>query len=128
MSAFSTPFQHEVRSAAACIRESRSRRRRIFPSLAKNAGRALLALITCAIVVGSGGHFCGAIIGLFGSSFVIDAGQSLSVTAAVSGSPTITWSLADSACGCGTISNSTAANRSPVKDIYPVETAMQIRS
>src|SRR5882757_5256717 len=111
MYASSAPFLQEVRSAAASIRESRSRRRRIFPLSAKDAGIRLIALIICAIVVGCGGYFCGLITELSGSSFVIDAGQSLPVTATVSGSPVITWSLAGSACsagGCGTLSNQTA--------------------
>jgi len=107
-------FLQEARSAVASMRESRSRRRRIFPLTAKNAGKALIALITCAIVIGcgSGGYFCG-ITSLSGTSFVIDAGQSLPVTATGFGNPDINWSIAGPACSgsaCGTISNQTGTN------------------
>ena len=108
MHASSAPFLPEIHSASAGMCESRSRHRPIFPSFTKNVSKTLLALVTCAMVIGCCGYFRAAIIELSDSPIII------------------TWSLACSTDGGRTISNRTSANSLPVEDIYPAETVIQI--
>ncbi len=67
---------------------------------------ALLAIAGC----GSGGYPGSGIASLSSSSIVLDAGQSITVSATISDSEQINWTLSQSGCGstsCGTLSSST---------------------
>ena len=69
----------------------------------------MLALVGC----GSGGYAGGGIVSLSSSAVTIDAGQSFEVTATLSGSPTVSWSLTSSACtgsGCGSLASTSGAS------------------
>lgn len=59
---------------------------------------------------GSGGYAGGGIVSLSKSSITLDAGQSITVTAAISDSAQVDWSVPQSGCGsqgCGSLSTST---------------------
>jgi hypothetical protein len=79
----------------------------------KKTGFALFAAFGFALGVtgcGSGGYPGGGIASLSSSSIVLDAGQSITVSATISNSEQISWNLSQSGCGstsCGTLSSST---------------------
>ena len=61
---------------------------------------------------GGGGYAGGGISSLSATSFVLDAGQSMPVTANLTGSFAVAWSFTGTSCsgtGCGTLSSSTGA-------------------
>ncbi len=62
---------------------------------------------------GGGGYAGGGISSLSATSFVLDAGQSMPVTANLSGSFEVAWSFTGASCsgtGCGTLSSSTGTS------------------
>src|SRR5579875_23372 len=79
----------------------------------KKTGFALFAAFGFALGVtgcGSGGYPGGGIASLSSSSIVLDAGQSITVSATISNYEQISWNLSQSGCGstsCGTLSSST---------------------
>jgi hypothetical protein len=91
---------HEIAS------DSASRGKRVFFVFA-----IMLSLLLSGC--GGGGYAGGGISSLSATSFTLDAGQSMPVTANLSGSYGVTWTLSGIACsgtGCGTVSASTGAS------------------
>ena len=85
---------------------------RIGAIFSKTAALWMIAIACFGLLTGcgSGGYAGGGIVSLSSSAVVIDAGQAFSVTATVSSTPIITWSLAGSSCTgnvCGTLSSTT---------------------
>ena len=79
--------------------------------------QVLLAALTAMLCLtmsncGGGGYAGGGIASLSATSFVLDAGQSVNVTANLSGSYTVGWAFTGSTCNgaaCGALSSSTGA-------------------
>ena len=75
----------------------------------------VFAVMLCLLLsgCGGGGYAGGGISSLSATSFVLDAGQSMPVTANLSGSFALAWSLSGASCsgtGCGTLSSATGTS------------------
>src|SRR5580698_3709289 len=83
-----------------------------------NRSVALLLMLSIMVVMavsgcGSGGYAGGGITSLSATSLVLDAGQSIGITATVSGNYSPAWAFSGTSCSasaCGTLSATTGAS------------------
>jgi hypothetical protein len=103
------PISHPCVSSARCLDGNMAALRVDRPRLSIRDAALLMVVIACVAVTGcgSGGYAGGGITSLSSSAITIDAGQSIQITASLSGDEPVAWTMGGScsASACGTISS-----------------------
>lgn len=112
-------FSRTVLSFATALTTSDRQNSELLRSIRSLISRAsaallLIAMATCLMLsgCGGGGYAGGGITSLSASSVVLDAGQSVSITATLSGEFTVQWAFSGTSCSgaaCGTLSATTGS-------------------
>jgi hypothetical protein len=104
------PISHRCISSARCLDGKMDTLRVDRPRLGIHHAALLMVVIACVALTGcgSGGYAGGGITSLSSSAITIDAGQSIQITASLSGDEPVLWTMGGGSCtapACGALSS-----------------------